>query len=425
MKNKNFKDMIAWMFLTGFLIFPMALQAQKENPGKQFLTEYLTIAAENNPRLKALFNDYLAALERVKQEGTLQDPQLTFGYFIQPIETRVGPQRATTSLSQMFPWFGTLEAQERVAAERAKARLKEFENAKFELFREVKITYNDLYYLRVAVNITEENLRLLESFKGISEVYFESGRTGFSSILQVQMEQEELQSRLEYLEDSKEPLRKEFEQLLNTNLQEPMNFPDSLWEEQLLLEKDEMYDSILAGNPRIEQLSYEAREYEEQLDVAQKMGMPSFTLGMTYTNVGPRTDMEMPDNGKDAFIFPQVGVRLPIYRKKYKAMQDEALLREEAVGFRKENLENELLTRLEQLYRDYLDAQRKVKLYQRLSTLAGQSLDLLQTELSTGQNDLFEMIRMERKLLNYKLELEKARVERNNNVYRINYLMGK
>lgn len=411
-----------------FTFLPLLTQAQEEEPLEQYLKKYLILAAENNPELKALFNEYLAALEEVKQEGVLPDPQLSFGYFIQPVETRVGAQRATASFSQMFPWFGTLDAQQRVAAEEAKARLQVFEDAKLELFKELKVTYNELYYLQAAVEITEENLRLLESFKGISEVYFESGKAGFSSVLQVEIEEEELRSRLEYLQDSRVPLVTEFEQLLNTDLEEPVNLPDSLWEEQLVLEKEVMFDTILAENPRLEQLVHEAKSFEEQLVVAKKMGMPSFTLGMSYTNIAPRTNLEpgmaLPDNGQDVFLFPQVGIRLPIYRKKYNAMQKRAVLQREAVEFRKENLENELLTELEQLYRDYLDAQRKVALYRRLTTLARQSLELLQTELATGQNDLFELIRMERQLLNYRLELEKARTEKNNNVYRINYLMG-
>ena len=91
---------------------------------------------------------------------------------------------------------------------------------------------------------------------------------------------------------------------------------------------------------------------------------------------------------------------------------------------KEENVKKEVLTELEQLYRDYLDAQRKVKLYQRLTMIARQSLDLLQTELSTGKSNVFEIIRMERQLLNYRLELERARTEKNNNVYRINFLMG-
>jgi cobalt-zinc-cadmium efflux system outer membrane protein len=431
MENKRYRKITSWLFVMGLLFLPMFSQAQEkvqEDGYEQYLNEYLLLAAENNPELKALFNEYLAALEEVKQEGILPDPQLSFAYFIQPVETRVGAQRATASFSQMFPWFGTLDAQQRVAAERAKARLQVFEDAKLELFKEIKVTYNELYYLQAAVKITEESLELLESFQSLAEVSFESGKAGFSSVLQVELEEEELESRLEYLRDSKAPLVTEFEQLLNTDLEESVDLPDSLWEEQLVLEKEAIFDTILAENPRLEQLVHEAKSFEEQLDVAKKMGLPSFTLGMSYTNVTPRTNLEpgmaLPDNGQDIFLFPQVGIRLPLYRKKYKAMQKQAVLQQEAVEFRKENLENELLTELEQLYRDYLDAQRKVALYQRLTTIARQSLELLQTELATGQNDLFEIIRMERQLLNYQLELERARTEKNNNVYRINYLMG-
>ena len=402
--------------------------AQKEEIRIGYLDKYLVLAAENNPQIRSLYKEYLAALEKVVQEGTLPDPQISFGYFIQPVETRVGAQQATASFSQMFPWFGTLDAQERVAAERAQARLQLFEDAKLELFRDVKITYTELYYLEMAIQVTEENLTLLSSFKSIAEVQFESGKTGFSSVLQVELEEEELESRLAYLKDSRIPLLTEFEELLNEELQEPLGFPDSLWEEQLLNEKSILLEMILAENPRLEQLEHQARSFEEQLTVAKKMGLPSFTLGGTYTNIASRTDLDpamaLPDNGQDAFIFPQIGIRVPLYRQKYKAMRQEAILQQEAVQLKKENLENELETKLEQLYRDYVDAVRNVELYNRLTTIAKQSLELYQTELSTGRNNVLEIIRMERQLLNYGLELARAKTERNNNVYRINYLIG-
>ena len=402
--------------------------AQEEEIGIGYLDKYLVLAAENNPQIRSLYKEYLAALEKVVQEGTLPDPQISFGYFIQPVETRVGAQQATASFSQMFPWFGTLDAQERVAAERAQARLQLFEDAKLELFRDVKITYTELYYLEMAIQVTEENLTLLSSFKSIAEVQFESGKTGFSSVLQVELEEEELESRLAYLKDSRIPLLTEFEELLNEELQEPLGFPDSLWEEQLLNEKSILLERILAENPRLEQLEHQARSFEEQLIVAKKMGLPSFTLGGTYTNIASRTDLDpamaLPDNGQDAFIFPQIGIRVPLYRQKYKAMRQEAILQQEAVQLNKENLENELETKLEQLYRDYVDAVRNVELYNRLTTIAKQSLELYQTELSTGRNNVLEIIRMERQLLNYGLELARAKTERNNNVYRINYLIG-
>ena len=389
------------------------------------LNQYLQIAGANNPRLKSLFNQYLAALEEVPQVGALPDPQVSFAVFIQPIETRVGAQRASFSASQMFPWFGTLTAQERVAAERAKAKLQQFEDAKLELFKQVKVIYNDLYYLQKATQITQENLKLLASFKELARVNFEGARAGFADVLRVEIEEEALQNQLQYLEEGRLPLITHFEQLLNEELAEPVTLPDSLWQEELVLSKDSIFQTILANNPRLEELRYEAQAYESEATVAQKMGLPSFTLGGSYTSIAERTDMEIANNGQDAILFPQVGIRLPLYRKKYRAMEKQALLQQEAVVFSQESTQDQLLTELEQLYRNYLDAQRRVALNRRLADLAERTLGLLQTEFTTGEADFEEVIRLQQQLLDYQLEEEQARIEQNNGVYSIEYLMGK
>lgn len=421
MDSLKYINIPVWSLLL-CLFLPATIHAQEE---ERPLDQYLQLAGENNPRLKALFNQYLSALEEVPQQGTLPDPQLTFGVFVQPVETRVGAQRANLSLSQMFPWFGTLGAQQETASLQAKARLQEFESEKSALFRQVKVAYNDLYYIEKAIEATQANMRLLESFKEIARTYFESGRTGFSALLRVEMEEDELRARLLQLQDSRAPLQARFEQLLNSRLEEPILVPDTLWPEEILLEKEELYQHILAENPELRGLEFEVQASESQLTVAKKMGLPSFNLGMSYTNIAPRTDMEIPDNGKDALMFPQLGIRVPVYRKKYKAMEKQAMLEKEAAQYMQESREDQLRTELEELYRDYQDAQRRIMLNENLANLAERSLSLIQSEFTTGETSFEEVIRMERNLLNYRLDLEKARVERNNNVYSIQNLMGR
>lgn len=388
------------------------------------LNQYLQTAAQNNPRLKSLLNEYLATLEEVPQAGALPDPQLTMASFIQPVETRVGAQRASVSVSQMFPWFGTLNAQERVAAERARAKLQQFEDAKRELFKQVKTTYNELYYLRAATQITQENLRLLASFKELARVNFEGARAGFADVLRVEIEEEALRNKLQYLEESREPLVIQFEQLLNQDLNESVTLPDSLWQETLALSKDSIFQTVLTNNPRLEALRYEAQAYQDNATVARKMGLPSFTVGGSYINVAERSDMEVPDNGQDVIVLPQVGIRLPLYRQKYQAMEKQAQLQQEATRLARESEEDQLRSELETLYRDYQDAQRRVTLNRRLADLAERTLDLLQTEFTTGEADFEEIIRIEQQLLDYQLAVERARVEQNNYVYSIHYLMG-
>ena len=72
----------------------------------QSLDDYLQIAVENNPEVKAYFHEYLAAVEQIRQAGALPDPELSIGLFFKPMDRFMGRQHADIQLMQMFPWFG-------------------------------------------------------------------------------------------------------------------------------------------------------------------------------------------------------------------------------------------------------------------------------------------------------------------------------
>ena len=59
-----------------FLLVSLMLSAQQELEG------YLQVAADNNPGLKAKFNEYMASLELAPQVKALPDPNIAFAYFI-------------------------------------------------------------------------------------------------------------------------------------------------------------------------------------------------------------------------------------------------------------------------------------------------------------------------------------------------------
>ena len=407
------------LVLTLISLIPNLVLAQQE------LNNYRKIASENNPKLKSLFQHYMAALERLPQAKALPDPQVAFGIFISPVETRVGAQRATISVSQMFPWFGQLKAQEQVEVQIAKSRYQLFEDAKFRLGFEVKATYNNLYVLREAIDITSENIELLSTFKQLAIVKFEGGRGSFVDVLRVEMEMAELENQLELLNDRQMPLQVKFKELLNTDIGGPVIFPDTLWQDQLTFNKQAIYDSILFQNPLLKKLDYQILSLEREVEVAQKSGMPSFNVGLNYINVQERSDVTIADNGKDAFILPQVGVRIPLYRKKYQAMIKEKEIKQQAIRYEKEDTSNKLATNLEEGYKDYLGANRRIVLYRRLYGLAKQSLDILLAEYTSAGSDFEEILRMGRQVLKYALELEKARADQNTSVAYIQYLMGK
>ncbi len=412
------KIIIILIALTGFVT---TLKAQ------QVLNQYLVTAAKNNPGLKVKFNEYMAAMQVGDQVSTLQDMQLAFGYFIQPVETRVGPQRARISLSQMFPWFGQLKANRSVADETANAKLELFEDAKSKLFYEVKSAYYNLWFTNKAIEITNENIDLLNMLNKVALAKMEAGLVSSVDQLRVEMELADLKNRLALLKDRLTAQTTAFNNLLNVENDREIVFPDTLPVPGHAITKEAVLDSINILNHQLTALEHEYNSFVNRETASRKQGAPKISLGVDYIFIGksdnPALDASL--NGKDAVLFPKIGITVPIYRKKYKAMVNEAVYRQQAALNKKEDKINLLETLLEKVLAEYKDAGRRYELYLEQRRLAYQALEILRTQYIAGNNNFEEILRMERRLLKYQLELEKARTDKNAAYAFILYLMGK
>ena len=234
-----------------YLFLSLVLMLSISSFSQENLNNYIEIAAKNNPALKAKFNDYMAAMEKVPQVGTLPDPSIAFGYFIQPVETRVGPQQLKLKLAQSFPWFGLLSAQEDVATEMAKAIYEDFENTKSNIFFEVKTVYYNYYYIEKAIDITKKNIEILEVFKRLSLVKIEAGNASIVDELRVELELNDLENKLSLFLDTKDALQVKFNNLLDIEDTAEIIVPELLWQEEIPLDQLSMLDEIYNSNHQI------------------------------------------------------------------------------------------------------------------------------------------------------------------------------
>jgi outer membrane protein, heavy metal efflux system len=407
---KMFKAML------GMIIMLAGLSASAQD----FLDGYLLTAAENNPGLKARFNEYLASLEVAPQVKALPDPQLAFGYFIQPVQTRVGPQQFRISASQMFPWFGILKANENVAIQTAKSKYEAFEEAKSRLFNEVRGTYYNLYFNQKAIVIVEENIRILISLQKLALIKVEAGLVSPVDEYRIEMEIGDLENKFAFLKDQHQTLVVDFSKLLNSELETVM-LPDTLWNNEPELTKQAMLDSIMVQNHQLLGIDMQTEALKFRQELALKTGKPDFSIGMDYIIVGKG---ENNLSGKDAFMFPTVGITIPLYRNKYKAMSNEVSYLEAAKENEKLDKENMLETLFENSWKDLLDAKRRVDLYGVQVNLATRAIQLLETGYETANTNFEEILRMERKQLYYALEREKALTDKQAALSFIDYLMG-
>ena len=388
----------------------------------QSLADYQRIASENNPGLQAKYKEFEAALQKVPQVGSLPDPSFSFGYFISPVETRVGPQRAKFSLTQMFPWFGTLEAQRDATALMAEARYQSFLDARNQLHYQVAAAYYPLYELKRWKQVEQKNIDILQSYKTIANSKFKSGAAPMVDVLRVDLMLKDAETNLSILDQKEKPLRASFNQLLNREEGEAVLIQDSLEAEALAA--DFRRDSLLTNNPVLDALDLKVQASEASELAAQKQGLPKLGVGLDYAVVAERSDMSLADNGKD-ILMPMVSVSIPIFRGKYKAAIKEARLMQESYTLQREELVNSLSSGYETVWFDMHQQLELIELYENQLVTTQQSLNLLFSAYGNSGKEFEEVLRMQQQLLKYEKMMATAEAKYQIALAKLHYITAK
>lgn len=388
----------------------------------QTIDDYFKIASENNPELKAKHKEFEAALQRVSQVNTLPDPTFSFGYFISPVETRLGPQQVRFSLTQLFPWFGALKAQGDAAALMAEAKFQLFMDARNKLYFKVAAAFYPLYELNDWIKIEAENIRILESYKTITTKKFENGNGSMVDVLRVDIMLKDAQTNLNILKAKEKPLTTIFNKLLNRPENEQIVMASSLKTQNL--PENFRKDSLLTANPTLKALDLKLEASKATELASQKQGLPKFGIGLDYVMVGKRSDVTMPDNGKDV-IMPMITMTIPIFRGKYNASVKEAQLMQESYAYQKEEMTNSLLSNYEMAWFEIQQQQQLLELYEQQIQTTQQSLNLLFTSYGNSGKEFEEVLRMQQQLLKYQKMRATALTQYQIAVAKINYLTSK
>ena len=141
---------------------------------------------------------------------------------------------------------------------------------------------------------------------------------------------------------------------------------------------------------------------QEAEELSKKQGLPKLGVGLDYVFVGDRTDMVVPDNGKNV-IMPMISMSIPIYRRKYNAATKEAQFKQEAIVNYKTNTENTLVSNYEMAWFELEKARQLVELYKAQTLKTNQAISLLETAYSNSGKDFEEILRMQQELLKYQI----------------------
>ncbi|WP_424494096.1 TolC family protein [Salinimicrobium sp. GXAS 041] len=370
----------------------------------QTLDDYLQVALENNPKVKAAYAEFEAAMQRAPQVSSLPDPTLTAGAF-GGMETLMGTETANLQLMQMFPWVGTLSKKEDAANLMAEAKFQQYLDARNDVLFRVKSMYAELYEVGKTIELQEENLEILNSYRELTLSAFRSGNSAMVNVVKIDIERDGASTEIELLKDQLSPLKAEFNAMLNREPEEIVEIQDTLIfaENEALVDEEIFFDD----HPTVQQFEKQQESYETQEEVAKKEGLPMLGVGLDYTILS-KSPMAMPGmNGQD-MLMPMVSVSLPIFRKKYKAMGKEAEFMATAMEQEQQMQKNELRSQYEMTKFEIKRSGMLIDLYNRQIENSKQASNLLISAFSTATGNFDEVLRMNQDIIMLKTQRLKA-----------------
>ncbi len=376
----------------------------------QRLDSLLTRVTTHHPELRALYLEYEAALERAPQVSTLPDPEVMAGVFVLPVETRLGPQWVRLGATQMFPWKGTLPTRKDAVLAMSRARYEQWRARQLQLTYELKKAWYELYRLRKSQHIIREQIDLLHALERLASTMVESGKATMADVLRVQLRIEELEeqvARFEALEAG--PLAR-INELSVRPLDAPVSLPDTLPMAALPWQRDTIEAHIRAGHPLVRMYAALQDEARKQLELNELARKPSLAVGLDYIMLGKRSDADPAGNGRDV-LSPRLGLKVPIYTRKFDAREREEQLRIRALEANKDAAVLRFTATIARAWAQWDEARTTLEAANAQADVLRATRNILEVRYATSGREFDELLRIETQLIQLELKRLQAVVQ--------------
>ena len=401
-----------------------ASQQPSDSNDLHTLADYLRYASLNNAELKAKFEEWKAALEQIPQAKALDDPRFTYGYFIEEVETRVGPQRQKFGIMQVFPWFGKIEARTDIASAKAKAARQRYETTKLKLFRQVKAAFYEFTYLATAIDIAKQNLELLQHFEEVARTKYRTATAIHPDIIRVQVELATLEDILRSLEQLREPTVAKLNSVLNRPIEAELAWPKKEQPREVRLDRKHIVQALKRANPELAEFSWEIQAAQSRVKLAKKKFYPDIGVGIDWIQTDGAVSPGVRGSGNDPVIL-MFSMNIPLWQDNYKAAEQQAKANVRKIQEQRTDIENKILSRVFEVLYDIEDSQRKTHLYgDVLVSKAEELVQASETAYKAGTIDFLSLIDAQRMLLKYALDYERAVTNNQQKLAELEMLVG-
>ncbi len=410
-----------WLF---FLLICVGIGVGQETQNVLVLENLIEEGLENNPQVKAFFTKSRADEARVPQAGSLPDPMVSLNVLNLPVDNFVFDQEPMTgkqlAVKQTFPFPGKLSIKENIARKGANVSKANWQELRWQLIRNIKVTYYNLYFIDEAIETTEKNRKLLTEFVNIAEQKYAVGRGLQQDVLKAQVELSKMEDKLIDLRQKREEVESRMNALLNRPIDQPLGKTARLAYKPFSLNRVDLEQLVLNNKPLFKAWESRIDQSKEKISLAEKQYWPDFSVFAAYSQ---RDVLQSGIGGAD-FLSAGVTLNIPLYfwRKQRKRVEETTLLKQ-SVEERYQNVKLQTFSALDNAISEHLKLDERVDLYE--SGIIPQATQALQSAMIGYQTDKVDFLTLvNNQMTLFNLELEYARIlsDYNKNVAELEYL---
>ena len=373
------------------------------------LADFLAFAILNDPKVEAAYYDWVAAVERITPARSLPNPRVTFQMDIMSIVTSLMP-----GLMLDLPGPGKLGARAAVASAESTAKYFAFEFSVVQAAFSLKKAYYQLFFLADKIRVSRQILELLSDLERLARAQNSVGKVTLQDVLRAQIELDRLNTEIAGLSDSRQLLITQFKAALGLGPDRPEPpLPARFESTPLNLSADQLWQTALARNPRLQGMAAEVAGAEAAIRLARRERIPDFSVGI-----------EADVKALPTMYRPQLGFTLPIWRDKIAAEIAAAQAGKRAAAARLSAEQITLAVELADKLFNYRESSRNLVLLEdKLLAKGRQSVAVAQSGYLSGKIDFFNLIDAQRTLLGFLLSEVEARIQRELALAEISHLL--
>ena len=388
------------------------------------LPSLIRVAVERNPKVSAAKARWQATIEQYPQVTALPDPMFMYGYFLRSVETRVGPQRHRVSFSQAFPYPGTLDAAGEVVKKAIEIERVKHEQVIRDLIVELKLSYHELAYLQRAVELTRQNHELVVSILTIATARYAEGKATLNDVLKAQSQLAQLEYDLILLEELQGVEHANINGILSVPSATSLGATVPVAYEPLDVTLADVEKQALAKRQELRIAALTIEKATERIALAELQTKPMLKFDLMTIETGESLMLDAPGSGKNPFSIG-FGVTIPWSSLKNSSKVREAQQNHEAVTANKRVLEDETKVALQKVYFRLGNARRLVELYETtLIPQAGAAIEVAETWHQEGPKSITGFLETQSVWLNFNLARLRAIADYQQNVARLEKLVG-